>query len=217
MLAIMKNAKHIIWDWNGTLLDDRWLCVESINQALKKRNLPELNDDRYMEVFTFPVQEYYKAVGFDFDKEPFEVAGDEFVDYYGKHFHRVDLHEEAVSALQQIQESGRSQSVLSAGRQDYLNKWTIEHDLTGFFMKVLGIDNHYATGKTIVGKGWMEEMPYDSDEVVMIGDTIHDSEVAKAMNVDCILVTHGHVSRKRLKKTGRVIVDDLSEVKQLLA
>ena len=37
MLAIMKNAKHIIWDWNGTLLDDRWLCVESINQALKKK------------------------------------------------------------------------------------------------------------------------------------------------------------------------------------
>ena len=63
----------------------------------------------------------------------------------------------------------------------------------------------------------MEEMPYDSDEVVMIGDTIHDSEVAKAMNVDCILVTHGHVSRKRLEKTGRVIVDDLSEVLQLLA
>ena len=69
MLAIMKNAKHIIWDWNGTLLDDKWLCVESINQALQKRNLPELSDDRYMEVFTFPVQEYYKAVGFDFDKE----------------------------------------------------------------------------------------------------------------------------------------------------
>ena len=217
MLAIMKNAKHIIWDWNGTLLDDRWLCVESINQALKKRYLPALSDDRYMEVFTFPVQEYYKAVGFDFDKEPFIVAGDEFVDYYGKHFHRVDLHEEAVSALQKIQESGRSQSVLSAGRQDYLNEWIIEHDLTGFFMKVLGIDNHYATGKTIVGEGWMEEMPYDSDEVVMIGDTIHDSEVAKAMNVDCILVTHGHVNRKRLEKTGRVIVDDLSEVKQLLA
>ena len=57
--------KHIIWDWNGTLLDDTWLCVEGINQALIKRNLTPISEDRYREVFTFPVRDYYKKLGFD--------------------------------------------------------------------------------------------------------------------------------------------------------
>ena len=83
--------KHIIWDWNGTLLVDRWLCVEGINQALIKRDLPPISEDRYRKIFTFPVKEYYKKLGFDFESEPFEVAGDEFVDYYGKNFHKAKL------------------------------------------------------------------------------------------------------------------------------
>ena len=44
-----------------------------------------------MEVFTFPVRDYYKKLGFDFDKEPFEIAGDEFVSYYEEYFHKTKL------------------------------------------------------------------------------------------------------------------------------
>ena len=62
----MKKYNHIIWDWNGTLLNDRWLCVEAINQALNKRNLPMLTEGKYKDVFSFPVEDYYKKVGFDF-------------------------------------------------------------------------------------------------------------------------------------------------------
>ena len=73
--------KHVIWDWNGTLLNDRWLCVEGINAALTKRSLPVITEKTYRNVFSFPVEEYYKKVGFDFEKEPFHIAGDEFVLY----------------------------------------------------------------------------------------------------------------------------------------
>ena len=58
--------KHIIWDWNGPLVDARWLCIEGINCSLKKRGLSEITDDVYKDMFTFPVEHYYKKVGFDF-------------------------------------------------------------------------------------------------------------------------------------------------------
>ena len=45
--------KHIIWDWNGTLLDDRWLCVEGINQALVKRDLNPISENKYREILPF--------------------------------------------------------------------------------------------------------------------------------------------------------------------
>ena len=58
--------KHILWDWNGTLLDDMWLCVESLNRILKKRERPPLDEKTYKETFSFPVKKYYETLGFDF-------------------------------------------------------------------------------------------------------------------------------------------------------
>jgi len=203
--------KHIIWDWNGTLLDDRWLCVEAINHALKKRNLDIITEEKYQTVFCFPVENYYKSVGFDFTKEPFHVAGDEFVAYYGENFYKVDLHQDALHVLEKLEQSGITQSVLSAGKNDFLLDWIQNHNLSRFFIKVMGIDNQYATGKKALGMKWINELDYDPSEVVMIGDTIHDSDVAEAMNIDCVLVDNGHVNRQRLVTTKRKVVSGLME------
>ena len=53
--------KHIIWDWNGTLLNDRWLCVEGINQALIKRGLNPISEDQYSKaaLHCMRVNQYY--------------------------------------------------------------------------------------------------------------------------------------------------------------
>ena len=208
--------KHVIWDWNGTLLDDCWLCVEGINAALIKRGLPVITEKTYRDVFTFPVKEYYKKVGFDFEKEPFHIAGDEFVFYYGEHFQRTELHPDSESTLDAISASGRTQSILSAGKQEFLNDWVNSHGLADYFINVLGIDNQYARGKTELGVAWISELPYKPQEVIMIGDTIHDSEVAKAMNIECLLVDHGHVNRERLQKTGRTLISNLNQVADAL-
>jgi len=208
----MKKIKHIIWDWNGTLLNDCWLCVDAINNALAKRNLELITEEKYKDIFCFPVSEYYKKLGFDFSKEPFKKAGDEFVSYYGNNFERVALHSDAMSVLDKIKDSGRTQSVLSAGKQEFLTEWVQYHNLSKYFINVLGIDNHYASGKKSLGISWIKELEYKNNEVLMIGDTIHDSEVAEAMGIECILVGNGHVSNSRLEKTGRMVILDLSEL-----
>ena len=80
----------------------------------------------------------------------------------------------------------------------------------------MGIDNQYATGKKALGMAWVNEISYDSKEIIMVGDTVHDSEVAEAMAIDCVLVENGHVSRKRLTKTGRKVISNLNEFLCLL-
>ena len=30
---------HVLWDWNGTLLDDAWLCVEVVNRLRAARRM----------------------------------------------------------------------------------------------------------------------------------------------------------------------------------
>jgi hypothetical protein len=60
------NYKNIIWDWNGTLLNDITICIKSMNILLKERTLPLISEDKYRDIFTFPVRNYYEQLGFDF-------------------------------------------------------------------------------------------------------------------------------------------------------
>ena len=208
--------KHIIWDWNGTLLDDTWLCVEGINKSLEKRSLQTITKEIYRKVFSFPVEDYYERLGFDFKKEPFEVAGDEFVAYYAKCFHKVKLHRQVSFSLGALEIAGFSQSILSAGKQEYLDQWVKVHGLSEYFMIIRGIDNQYARGKIELGISFIKELPYEKDEIIMVGDTVHDSDVADAMGIDCLLIDHGHMGNKKLKATGRKVFSNIEQVRDHL-
>ena len=204
--------RHIIWDWNGTLINDRWLCVQGLNHSLDIRGLPKITEKVYRDKFMFPVKDFYKKVGFDFSKEPFELVGDEFVSFYKKLFKNTELHLMASHVVRKIKDAGISQYILSAGKQDHLIEWVKSYKLFDYFEHVKGIDDHYAEGKIEMGKRLKKEITALDREVIMIGDTIHDSEVADAMEIDCYLIDHGHVSRHRLKKTGRKVFSNLSEI-----
>ncbi|MEM9226864.1 MAG: HAD family hydrolase, partial [Verrucomicrobiota bacterium] len=82
--------KHIIWDWNGTLIDDTWLCVEVINQIMALRKMPPVNIDSYRAEFGFPVIEYYHKLGFDLEHDPFEEISVEFISEYNRR--RMECH-----------------------------------------------------------------------------------------------------------------------------
>ena len=79
-----SQYKHIIWDWNGTLLDDAWLFVDIMNGVLENRNMDTITVEKYRKIFGFPVEEYYKKLGFDLEKESFYESGLEFIRAYEK-------------------------------------------------------------------------------------------------------------------------------------
>ncbi len=56
--------KHIIWDWNGTLLNDLTLCVDLLNVSLEKRKLPEMTEEKYRKKFLFPIKTLEEQVDF---------------------------------------------------------------------------------------------------------------------------------------------------------
>ena len=215
-ILLVMNYKHIIWDWNGTLLDDREMCVKSINQVLVDRNLPVITLEKYMCLFTFPVKIFYEKLGFDFTNNSFNDIGDDFINYYNKNFKSLKLHKNTVKTLLHIKGMGKTQAVLSAAMEKMLKNWILDHDLRNFFTDIVGVDNQYAHGKIDIGKRYIEKLDINRKKILMIGDTPHDSEVAEAMGIDCILVEHGHVSKDRLKETGRKTFQNFSEIKKYL-
>ena len=208
--------KHIIWDWNGTLVDDAWLCVEIMNNILEKRGLKLITIDDYRAHFTFPVRDYYIELGFDFSTEPFEVCGMEFINDFKKRKFDASLYAEIELVLDKLSKVGISHPILSAQNQTILNETVEYYQLQSRFEGVNGLDDHYANSKINIGKSWIEALNFNPEEVVMVGDTVHDFEVANAMCTDCILIASGHNSRERLENTGALVLDSPEEIKEIL-
>jgi phosphoglycolate phosphatase len=202
----------IIWDWNGTLLNDVHIAIESINQLLRDRKLIPLNLERYLDVFMFPVQDYYEQIGFDLKNEPFEISASQFIAIYNKAVDDSGLHEDVIPLLSQLQQRGYRQFILSAMEQQTLEKTVNDNGISGFFEDLCGLSDHYAKSKVENGKSLILERGLDPERTLLIGDTTHDYDVALAIGCSCVLIAQGHQSKKRLLSSGAVVFDRLDEI-----
>lgn len=205
--------KYVIFDFNGTLVDDIDLCIRSLNILVKKyldRDI--VTKKEYRDVFGFPVIDYYKRVGFDFDKLDWYEVGREFQDYYKEHIDEPKLFEGVIEVLEANRKKGLKNIVLSASRTDILIEHLKKLGIYYYFDEILGITDIYADSKIHIARDFIRDK--NPDDYIYLGDSEHDFEVAEAMGVKCILVSYGHVSRERLEKCGVRVIDDIKEFEQ---
>ncbi len=197
--------KNIVWDWNGTLLDDVQISVDTINRMLRKKRLDELTVEKYKAIFGFPVKEYYEGIGYDFNRDDWEAISLDFVDTYGELSKDVVLTLGVNSVLAGLKECGVRQYVLSALQEDLLEEMLERFGIRNYFEGVCGSDNIYADGKVARGERMLQVYPIDPRETLMVGDTLHDAEVAEALGFDIRLYAGGHNSAERLREKGIVL------------
>ena len=207
----MNNYKHIIWDWNGTLLNDVGLCVDIINGVLSKRNLDILTLDKYKDIFTFPIKDYYQKAGFDFTQYTFEEVGQEWMSEYENRKKECLLHKNVEDTLILLKQKNIGQSVLSAYPHNTLIEIISHFNLNNFFSYIIGLDNIYATSKVDLGKDLMKKISNGKEKTLLVGDTEHDYEVAKEIGADCALVANGHQSKEKLLTCNVPVFDSLEE------
>ena len=208
----MPRYRHVIWDWNGTLLDDTAVVVEVMNGLLQSRRLEPLSIDRYRQIFTFPVRDYYRAAGFDLEAEPFALLAAEWVDGFSARWRNASIREGARAALNGLAARGLTQSLLSAAEQELLRAQAAHFGLAGAFDDLVGIDDHHAETKLAHGRRWLAASAIDPATVLLVGDTTHDFDVGKALGVDTVLFSGGHQARDRLETCGVPVVDTLTQV-----
>jgi phosphoglycolate phosphatase len=209
------DKQIIIWDWNGTLLNDVQMCVNCMNVLLERRNLTRLSFDAYRSVFDFPVRDYYEKIGFDFSREDFEVPAKEFMDLYHRFLPETSLFPCAVKVLAYFKRKGYVQLILSAMEHNSLMKTLEEKGILDYFDAVSGIDNIYAGSKQEMARAFLDRLGLNSHDMVLVGDTLHDREVAQALGIDYLLVAAGHQSKSRLLEKTNKVVNILSEVAEI--
>lgn len=212
----MKEIENILFDFNGTLVDDVDLCLDLLNEMLVLRNHQQVDLKRYLEVFNFPVIEYYKQAGFDFPKDNFPELATYFIDHYSRRNIECSLYKNVVDVLKYFKDKGKNLVIISASEKNLLLSQLRRYGIDVYFSDISGLDNINASSKVESAKQFLSSKNYNLDKTVFIGDTLHDLEVSKEINVDCILISQGHQSRKRLEQGGCLVIDDIGELKDVL-
>ncbi len=204
--------KCIIWDFNGTVIDDVEIGIKSVNPLLSARGLKTIDSlAEYQRAFTFPIKEYYKNLGFDFEKEPYEKIAHEWVKSYEALSPGITLVDGVRELICAFEDAGLEQMILSASEYNMLARQLKSFGLESKFSKILSLDNIYAHSKVDIAREFFANVT-DKSAYLMIGDTEHDAEVARAVGIDAALVACGHMSRERLEKTGFSVYDDMKEL-----
>jgi len=210
------TEKLIIWDWNGTLLNDVEVCVDCMNQMLRKRGMKLLTVEEYKNIFTFPVQDYYKTVGYDFDKESFENLSIEYIDLYKKYSENSPLYHDVVDALQFFKDKNYRQIIVSASEQKALEDQVKQRKIYDYFDAIIGLNNIHAKSKVDNAIAYLQNSSIEFEQISLIGDTYHDYEVAEAINCDCILVNNGHQFLNNISENNDLkIVESIHSVAEV--
>ena len=206
---------HIIWDFNGTILDDVMAGIESVNIMLRKYGAKEIESvEAYRRVFGFPVRDYYEKIGFDFSRVPYETLAVEWVELYLEHTKEPRLMVGVSDLLKYNKEQGIEQLVLSACEIEMLTTQLEQLGVKDYFSEIIGLSNIHAAGKTDLAREWRRNNP--KAKALLIGDTTHDFEVAEILGADCALYTGGHHDRERLESCRAVVFDEFAELKEII-
>ena len=207
------KPKLLVWDWNGTLLNDMELTYEIENTMLRERGMAQIpSRDFYLSNFGFPIIDYYVKLGYDFNKYPYAELAEEFHRLYSKSYRKCALREHTVETLAAIRSMEIPQTILSASNQKRLIEQTDYYAVSTYFEDLLGLSDDYAHSKIQRAKAFISMRQIKPKDVLFIGDTDHDYEVANEIGGNCVLLTGGHQGRNVLARCNVPVFDTLYEV-----
>jgi phosphoglycolate phosphatase len=207
-----KRYTHVIWDFNGTILNDVRLGISCTNRMLAERGLAVIpNEETYREIFGFPIDDYYSRLGFDFEKEDYDtVLAPQWVAMYLAGEPTCPMNDGVESTIAAVADLGIPQVLLSATKEEQLRAQLARLGITESFSEILGLDNIHARSKRHVAEAWMVRNP--EARPLFIGDTEHDADVARSVGADCVLFTGGHQSAARLAGCGFPLIESIDRL-----
>jgi phosphoglycolate phosphatase-like HAD superfamily hydrolase len=185
---------HVVWDWNGTLLDDAAVVIEATITAFREAGLPvTVSPDVYRRHFTRPIQDFYaRLLGRPIDPDEWVRMDRAFHHHYGRLQTRAALAPGAVPVLGTLHRRGWTQSVCSMLPHEHLEPAVRAHGIRECFVRVDGLRGGERGGAKLEHLvRHLELLELTTGHVVLVGDTVDDAVAAREAGIACILVDGG--------------------------
>jgi phosphoglycolate phosphatase-like HAD superfamily hydrolase len=206
--------RHIVWDWNGTLLDDQHVVVEALAAVLRDAGLPPIDLATYQRLYTRPVKVFYERLfGRPIGPDEWEHLDEVYHAGYREALARAQLAVDAELALERTAAAGRTQSLLSMYRHDELVPLVDRMGIAARFARIDGLRGESGGLKAPHLAAHLEGLVHiagdDPTQVLVVGDALDDAAAAASVGAPCVLYDGGSHPRAELERAGVPVVDTL--------
>lgn len=208
----MTSPSHLVWDWNGTLLDDLGIVVRAVNRSIAAFGLNPIDADVYRDHYTRPVRHFYDHLfGRTVSDEEWLRLNTTFHETYFRLASDVDLAPGARDAMRQLHEAGWTQSLLSMSPQDWLEGIVDRLGLTDWFEMVDGLSGPTGGLKATHLEVHLGTLEIEGSRVVVVGDTPDDVAAARHVGAHPVLFHGGSHHMDVLEAEGVPIAETIPE------
>ncbi|MFG2722643.1 HAD family hydrolase [Streptomyces sp. NPDC048416] len=213
----VKRPAHLVWDWNGTLLDDIATVIEATNAAFAHIGLEPITLERYRDLYCVPIPLFYqRLMGRLPTDDEWLVMDAAFHEQYWARADSCGLTAGAAELLAARWTAGLSQSLLSMAPHEHLVPIVRRHGITEHFLRVDGRTgpSHGSKAEHMVRHLTAlraADPEISGERIVVIGDAVDDAVAAAAVGARAVLFTGGSHSRAGLAVAGVPVVDTLTE------
>ncbi|MEL5960582.1 HAD family hydrolase [Streptomyces sp. NPDC047917] len=212
-----KHRTHLVWDWNGTLLDDNDAVIGATNAAFGEVGLAPITLEQYREMYCIPIPRFYERL---MGRQPTQAEWERMDGVFHRHYtERRDacgLTEGAEELLTQWQLGGGSQSLLSMYGHDQLVPVVRGYGIERRFLRVDGRTGPSGGSKARHMERHIAALDgISAERTVIIGDAVDDAVAAAHVGAKAVLYTGGSHSRASLEAAGVPVVDSLAEAARL--
>ncbi|AHG41787.1 phosphoglycolate phosphatase [Pseudomonas syringae CC1557] len=212
-----SGIEHVVFDWNGTLIDDIDLAVFAVNRCGEHFGVAPITAEQYRARFDFPIAGFYAALGFDLERVPFSSIVQHYLEHFDANVAHCPLQPGVIELLDAARRAGIGVSILSASHCDVLVQTLHAKGLHDCFEHVVGLSHNQATSKTAEAVLLQKTLGTPASRTLFVGDTLHDFDVAGAVGWSPVLVSTGHQDSERLRLSGAPLFSSLGDLLQRFA
>lgn len=215
----MSQFDTILFDLDGTLTDPKIGITTCVQYALSKFGIEEPDLDKLEPFIGPPLLESFMGF-YSFSEENARLA----INYYRERFSVIGLYENSVypgieRMLTELKKSGRT-LLLATSKPTVYSVTILKHfKLYDYFDVIVGseLDGTRTAKSEVIDYAVNQLLNYNKENMVMVGDRMHDIVGAFQNHIKSIGVTYGYGSEDELKASkATYIVHSVQELKELL-
>ncbi|MDD2700578.1 MAG: HAD-IA family hydrolase [Sideroxydans sp.] len=212
-----KRYELIVFDWDGTVMDSTAMIATSIQSACRDLELPVPSDEDARHVIGMGLVEALRHAVPSAPEEMYEPLADRYRHYFLAQDQAIPLFSGARETIEELHEAGHVLAVATGKSRKGLDRVLDSSGLRPYFLATRTADQTFSKPHPAMLLELMDELGMQPEQVLMIGDTTHDLQMAINAGVDAVGMTYGAHPEEQLRELKPLaLLNDFHELRAWL-
>ena len=181
----------IIFDWDGTLSDSVGLITDLMIQSFLLHNVSPPSRMEVADILGIKLSEAFKILLKEKDQNASELIFNSYIELYNQSSNKVKLFDGVELGIKELHRYGYKIAIATGGGRNYLDSCLAQTSIKDFINVTKTSDDCFSKPHPQMCNEILNELIIEPEKSIVIGDSIHDLQMAKNAGISSLAVTYG--------------------------